>query len=66
MKITIETAIQTIAQKAMLAEDSADAMRFAQAVQNLANALFTVHSAEQASREPGSLTVGFTKKLIEG
>ena len=50
MKSAIETAIQTITHKAMLADDSADAMRFAQAVHNLANALSTLCHAEELQR----------------
>lgn len=50
MKSAIETAIQAITQKAMLADDSADAMRFAKAVRNLANALSTLCHAEELQR----------------
>lgn len=54
MKNAIETAIQTITQKAMLADDSADAMRYAQAVHNLANALSTLCHAEGLQRAANS------------
>lgn len=54
MKSAIETAIQTITQKAMLADDSADAMRYAQAVHNLANALSTLCHAEELQRAANS------------
>lgn len=54
MKSAIEAAIQTITQKAMLADDSADAMRYAQAVHNLANALCTICHAEGLQRAANS------------
>lgn len=58
MKSAIETAIQTITHKAMLADDSADAMRFAQAVHNLANALSTICHAEELQNVSRTSSIG--------
>lgn len=54
MKSAIEAAIQTLAQKAMFAYGSAEALQYAQAVHSLANALSTLCHAEGLQRAANS------------